>query len=65
MKLRIEFKPQDCWVGAFWQRKGNIQHLWICLLPMLPLHFEWAVAAKEYEAVNEIARSAYQSMKDD
>jgi len=31
---KIEFKKEDCWVGIFWRQ----DHLWICLLPMLPLH---------------------------
>ena len=37
MKIRIEFKPQDLWVGAFW-KPG---HLWICILPMVPIHVMW------------------------
>jgi hypothetical protein len=42
---RFEWKPQDCWLGVFWkktaQRGGTSRRLdvWICLLPMLPLHF--------------------------
>lgn len=35
MTVRLEFKPQDCWIGAFW-KPG---HVWVCLLPMLPIHF--------------------------
>jgi hypothetical protein len=35
--VALEFKPQDLWIGAYWQ-KG---HCWICLLPMLPLHFAY------------------------
>jgi hypothetical protein len=34
MKIRLEWKPQDLWVGAFW-KPG---HLWVCLLPCLPVH---------------------------
>lgn len=42
--LRIEWKPQDCWVGVFWQRTpfvGGAERLdvWVCLLPMLPIHY--------------------------
>ena len=51
MKVRLEFKPQDCWVGAYWETRphdcafdvcyNNERHLWVCLLPMLPIHFQW------------------------
>lgn len=39
---RIEWKPQDCWVGVFWERS----HPWgldvyVCVAPMVPLHFGW------------------------
>lgn len=39
LRVRLEFKPQDCWVGAYWEtRYPGSAHVWICLLPMLPLH---------------------------
>ena len=38
MRVRLEFKLEDCWVGAYW-RPG---HLWVCVVPMLPLHFMWS-----------------------
>lgn len=52
MKIRLEFKPQDLWIGLFWKvRRQNLEgllgctwtaDLWICLLPTLPLHFTWS-----------------------
>lgn len=39
MFVRVEFKPEDCWIGAFWDTKKDGFHLWVCLLPMVPLHF--------------------------
>lgn len=41
MKARLEFKLQDCWIGAYWDRENYFVHLWICLIPMLPLHLWW------------------------
>ncbi len=43
MKAKLEFKLQDLWIGAFWKRDhtNSIQHLWICLVPCLPLHIQW------------------------
>jgi hypothetical protein len=45
---RIEFKPQDLWIGAYWKRNeacgGDMAHdIWVCLLPMVPLHFQWRI----------------------
>ena len=42
--IRFEFKPQDLWIGAFWRKTeagsywGWHLDLWICFLPMVPLH---------------------------
>ena len=47
---KIEFKKQDCWVGFYWEKRRRtttiqndelVYHLWICLIPMLPLHITW------------------------
>lgn len=39
-RVRPEFKAADCWVGLFWRWNGeNHFEAWLCLLPMLPLHF--------------------------
>lgn len=55
MKVQLEWKPQDLWVGAYWkvtpQYDGTVPNgewvdLWICLLPMLPIHFDWARGVK-------------------
>jgi hypothetical protein len=39
--LCLEFKQQDAWIGAYWRRDGNCIDVWVCLLPMLPLHFSY------------------------
>jgi hypothetical protein len=41
MRVRLEYKLADMWIGAFWDRKGDTLHVWVCLLPCLPLHFEF------------------------
>lgn len=51
-KVRIEFKLADFWIGAFWSteyldklppvlvaQERKAYHLWVCLLPCLPIHF--------------------------
>lgn len=51
MTIRLEFKPQDCWIGVFWKRGryhnsatgevGSMTDVWICVLPLLPVHIRW------------------------
>lgn len=51
MTVRIEFKPQDLWVGVYWRvSKGVVDYkewtyrnydVWVCLLPTLPIHISW------------------------
>ena len=46
-RVALEWKPQDLWIGAYWHsvRMPNDadtwHHVWICVLPMLPIHFSW------------------------
>lgn len=36
--LSLCWKPQDGWIGAFWQTTSNWNfYLWICILPCLPI----------------------------
>jgi hypothetical protein len=47
-KLRLEFKLQDAWVGAFWRGGRHVSEetglvvrtleIWLCLLPCMPIH---------------------------
>jgi hypothetical protein len=41
VRIRWEFKKQDCWIGVYWEPGSSYTHLWVCLLPMLPIHFWW------------------------
>lgn len=40
--VSIEWKPEDCWVGVFWRkpRFGHSVDIWICIIPMLPIHIK-------------------------
>ncbi len=53
VRIRLEFKLVDFWVGAYWSTEHldrlpptmadmerKVSHLWICLLPCLPIHVE-------------------------
>lgn len=42
MRIRLEWKLADLWVGVYWARRnlGEL-HVWICLVPCLPVHVWW------------------------
>lgn len=47
-QIRFEFKVEDFWIGAFWNRSESynstidrivkILDVWICVIPCFPLH---------------------------
>lgn len=55
--IEMKYKPADCWVGVYFDVRatraiehGTIQewqHVWICILPMLPIHLHWQVYQKD------------------
>jgi hypothetical protein len=52
-RVAFEWKPADCWVGVFWKSEHlatgdpgtcppspyTRRHVWVCVLPMIPMHF--------------------------
>ena len=40
IRVGLEYKLADLWVGAFYARKGAILHVWVCVVPCLPIHIE-------------------------
>lgn len=55
LRITLKWKVQDCWIGVFWKKSivgtfpdktGRIADfkccdIWICLVPMLPIHVEY------------------------
>lgn len=41
MKVRVKFEWRDMWMGAFWE--GGRRALYVCVLPMLPVVFQFKV----------------------
>lgn len=50
---QLQFEPHDLWVGVFWRRTEIAIHLYVCLLPMIPLHITMATfkAPKEHRCL--------------
>ena len=38
LKAQFQFEWRDWWIGLFWQRTDVAFHLYVCLVPLLPLH---------------------------
>lgn len=38
LKVRLEFKLADMWVGVFWDKRGTALHIWLCIIPCFPIH---------------------------
>lgn len=38
MKIQFQFEKRDWWVGLFWRRTELAMHLFVCLVPLIPLH---------------------------
>lgn len=36
MKVNLEFKKQDAWIGVYWTKLD----IWICLVPFIPIHIQ-------------------------
>jgi hypothetical protein len=39
MRPTIKFEPRDVWVGWFWDRRSDGTHHYVCILPMLVIHW--------------------------
>ena len=57
MKIRLEFKLRDMWIGVFWKNERmqlsgkeyrNDFNMWICLIPMFPIHIH-VVKVRQYK----------------
>lgn len=35
---QFQFEPRDLWIGLFWRRTEIALHLYICFVPLFPLH---------------------------
>ncbi len=44
IKAQFQWEPRDLWVGLFWRRTDIALHLYICIVPLVPLHITilWA-----------------------
>ncbi len=51
MRIRLEFKKEDCWIGMFWRKQysniGTWIDIWICLIPMIPIHITYLKSLKQ------------------
>ena len=36
--IQIQVEVKDLWVGVFWEHTPACLHVYVCLVPMVPLH---------------------------
>lgn len=55
--LCLEFKAADMWVGVFWKHRKQFPmkrwtrtDVWLCILPMLPVHLTLYLPMRRKEA---------------
>lgn len=41
MKIRLKWERRDLWVGIYWTTDIDTAHVYICLVPCLPIHISW------------------------
>jgi hypothetical protein len=41
--MTIKFEPRDVWIGWFWDRRSDGTHHYVCLIPMIVIHWVRAV----------------------
>lgn len=46
--VRLEFKLQDLWIGAYW----TDDELWVCPIPCFPIHIMRSPRDKEWRRSN-------------
>lgn len=39
MTITVKFEPRDAWVGAYWDKRRDGFHLFVCPLPMVVIHW--------------------------
>ncbi len=41
MSIKILFDPRDLWIGVYWDKVGYVTRIFVCIIPCLPILFEW------------------------
>lgn len=35
---QLQWEPRDLWIGLFWRLSDGVLHVYICVVPLVPLH---------------------------
>lgn len=38
LKVQLQFEVRDLWIGVFWRKTEIALHIYICIVPLFPIH---------------------------
>lgn len=41
IRMRLEYKQEDMWIGVYWRDADTSIDIWLCMLPCLPIHINF------------------------
>lgn len=39
--ITLEWAWYDLWSGCYFRKEWLHRHIWVCIMPMFPLHIKW------------------------
>ncbi len=65
MKITLEFKLEDLWIGAYWRKDivYKLYHLWICIIPCFPIHLTWDIKIDNPLMARSLTPTEFETLK--
>uniref|UniRef100_A0A6M3LHF4 Uncharacterized protein n=1 Tax=viral metagenome TaxID=1070528 RepID=A0A6M3LHF4_9ZZZZ len=66
MRISLEFKLEDMWVGVFWRYAPAycLWHIYICLIPCFPIHITFDRVRHEAKRLTPLISKALEKIKE-
>lgn len=48
-KVQLQWEPRDWWMGLFWRTTPLCVHVYVCIVPLIPLHITWTTRRRSCE----------------
>lgn len=47
MKIQLKFEPRDIWIGVYWTITSNVLNVYICIVPLFPIHVQFTLGSEQ------------------